>query len=143
MANMDLHNNLKFINALNATNITSSTTTNSAWIDTAEYYGLEWAVCSATITDGIYAFQLQESTLADHSDASVVDADFVITDVNNRFIASDDNVCKKVGYVGKKRYARLNIVSTGVTTGGTLSAVAILGFPRHAPVDVNPSEVQD
>jgi hypothetical protein len=47
------------------------------------------------------------------------------------FAATDDNVVKSLSYLGSKRYARVKIVSTGVTTGGTFSALAILGRQRH------------
>jgi hypothetical protein len=47
------------------------------------------------------------------------------------FAATDDNTVKSLSYVGSKRYARLKIVSTGVTTGGTLGAIAVLARQRH------------
>lgn len=48
--------------------------------------------------------------------------------------ASVANTTKKIGYRGSKRYARLKVASTSVVTGGTLSAVAVLGSPRERPV---------
>jgi hypothetical protein len=40
---------------------------------------------------------------------------------------------KKIGYVGIKRYVRLGVVSTGVTSGATVGATAILGRPAIGP----------
>ena len=39
-----------------------------------------------------------------------------------------------IGSVAKKRYIRLVITSTAVTTGATLDSLAALGSPRHAAV---------
>lgn len=136
MASFDLYNEVAVSSGLNIGSISSNTTTNGNWIDTKGSYAVVYTLLSGTITDGTYTPNLQESDLADHSDAANVDTNFIIgTYANATFVAADDNTAKKLGYAGKKRYVRLQEVSTGVSSGGTLSSTAVLGIPRHAPAD--------
>lgn len=134
MASHDLFHNVVTLPALNFQTISTNTTTVGAIIDTAAFYSLTFAIQSGTITDGAYAIKIEEGDAADLSDAVVVPADFILGSLAGAgFVAANDNAVHKVGYVGKKRYARLSVVSTSVTTGGAFGAIAILSDPRHAP----------
>lgn len=136
MASFDLYNILAVKKGLSIGAIATNTTTNGDWIDLTGSYGVLWTILSGTITDGTFTPVLYEADLDDQSDAAPVNANFVIGKYSDAtFAASDDNVAKRIGYVGKKKYAQLRIVSNGVTTGGTLSASAQIGIPRHAPTD--------
>jgi hypothetical protein len=137
MASFDLYNLVAVQGGLNIGAITTNTTTNGLIVDTQGSYSVMWAIHSGTITDGVYNVQIREGDMANLSDGTLTSADFIIGDVADaRFVAADDNAVKKIGYAGKKRYVRLEIVSTAVTSGGTLSASALLGHPRHAPAAV-------
>lgn len=130
----DLHNNVSGAIALAVQNITTNTTTAGAIIDSLGFESLEFFITSGTITDGAYALLLQESDDSGMAGATTVSAENTLGSVTG-FVAADDNVVKRVGYIGKKRYVRLSIVSTGVTTGGTnFTATAVKGHPLHAPV---------
>jgi hypothetical protein len=109
--------------------ISTNTTTNGLVIDLQGYESARFDIASATITDGSYTCSLQEGTASDGSDMADVAASQVLGSAV--FAASDDNTVKSLSYLGSKRYARVKIVSTGVTTGGTFSALAILGRQRH------------
>lgn len=128
----DLHNNAAGRVGLNSAAITTNTNTDGAIIDTAGFQSLEYYIQSATITDGTYVVQLFHGDDSGLSDAAQVTGELILGSAS--FVAADDNTVKRVGYIGKKRYVRIRIVSTGVTTGGTLGAVAVLGTPSHAPV---------
>jgi len=131
----DLHNSIHLAPALNTSAITSSTTTNGNIIDMQGYGAVEFAIQSATLTDGTYTPLIQEGSAANLSDATTVAAaDLHGTTASATFALTDDNVVKKIGYVGSKRYVRLSIVSTSVTTGGTISALAIQGRAHDLPV---------
>jgi hypothetical protein len=130
----DLHSNVKQVVALNAAAIGSDTTTVGSIIDTAGFESLEYVVQSGTITDGAYALLLEEGDESDLSDAAAVSSDETLG-VLTGFVAADDNVAKRVGSIGKKRYQRLSIVSTDTTTGAAfMSAVGVLGHPKSGPV---------
>lgn len=136
MASFDLYNDIDVRSGLNIGAIATNTTTSGAWIDTFGSYGVTYSILSGTITDGTYTPVLYEADEDNQSDAAPVDTNFVIgTYASATFVAADDNAAKKLGYVGKKRYVQLRIVSTSVSSGGTLSASAIVGIPRHAPTD--------
>lgn len=131
----DLHHNLNLTTALNTAAIGSNTTTNGAIIDTKGFSSLEFAIKSGTLTDGTYTPALTEGDASDLSDGTAVAAgDLLGTIAGATFAATDDNKVKKIGYTGGKRYVRLSLVTTGVTTGGTIGAIAIQGHPSFAPV---------
>lgn len=130
----DLHNSIKASPALNPAAISSNTATNGAIIDLAGYESLEFVIVSGTLTDGTYTPSIIVGDASDLSDgAAATGSDLLGTIAGATFAATDDNKAKKIGYVGNKRYARLTITTTGVTTGGTVGAVAIQGSPRSAP----------
>ncbi len=128
MAKFDITTSLTGSLALNQTTINSNTTTSGNVIDLAGYEGVSFYICAATLTDGAYQVNVQHGDASNLSDA----ADVAAADLINSepaFVATEDNTVKEVGYVGDKRYVRIQLVSTGVTTGGTFTAVAIRGKP--------------
>jgi len=87
-----------------------------------------------------YELELQESDAAGSGFAAVADADlvgteptFVHTDAPD---VDDSSKVKTFGYIGAKRYLRVDLkVPTGAGTGsGVIGANIIKGRPRHAPV---------
>lgn len=107
---------------------------NGATVDLAGYSGATAVVASGTITDGtLYTFELQESD--NGSDwTAVADSDLIGTEPAFGSTA-DDNVVKKVGYKGNKRYLRLSLASvTGSpSTGGVFAAVILRSGARVGP----------
>lgn len=125
----DLLNTLVSKMAKAAAAISTNTTTNGTVIDLQGFESCRFDIHSATLTDGSYACSIQEGTASDGSDMADAAAASVLGSAT--FAATDDNAVKSLSYVGSKRYVRVKIVSTGVTTGGTLGALAILGRQRH------------
>lgn len=132
----DLYNNIKVSNALNIQTITSNTTVNGAIIDTKGFGSLTFVFQTGTIADGDYTLLIHEGNNSGLSDAAAVaDDDLLGTEAAASFTAdTDDNKVSKIGYRGNKRYVRLSVVSTNVTTGGTVGATAVQGHPQFAPV---------
>lgn len=125
----DLYNNIAVSNALSATAISSNTTTNGASVDLQGYESAAIVYRSNAYTDGTYTPNLQEST--DGSTwTDVAAADILGTEA----AISAANTVKKIGYNGHKRYIRLQVVSTSVTSGANISATAIRGHARSNPV---------
>jgi hypothetical protein len=130
----DLHSNVKDAVALKQQAISSNTTTDGEIVDTQGYESLEFIALAGTITDGAYALLLQEGDDSGLSDAAAVSADETLGALTG-FVAAGDDCVIRVGSIGKKRYQRLSIVSTSVTTGvNMMGAVAVLGNPLTAPV---------
>lgn len=132
----DLHNNIKVSSAIPpAVIIAGNATKTGAIIDTLGFDSLEFAIHSGALTDAVYTPTVYEGDAADMSDeTAVADADLLNTEALCTFILTDDNVVKRIGYTGSKRYVRLKVVQSGATTGGYMSAVAIQGHAKSAPV---------
>lgn len=124
--------------AMTTRTINSNTTTNGAIIDLKNADGQMFAITTGTITDGSYAINVQQGDAADLSDATnAVPAVNGLGDLLGDltpFGPTDDNIVRRVGYIGAKRYIRLQLVSTGVTTGGQFTADSITGKRLHQPV---------
>lgn len=131
----ELHNNIKTSRVISpAAAITGNGTTTGEIIDTQGFHSHEFVFASGAITDGSFTLTVFEGDAANMSDeAAVVAADLLGTVAAASFAATDDNVTKKIGYVGTKRYIRPKMVQADATSGGFLSAVCVQGHPRNAP----------
>ena len=130
----DLHHNIDDRVALNPQAISTNTTTAGAIIDTSGYESIEFLTYTKAVTDGTYTVKLEEGDDAALSDAAVIASDYVLGTLP-ALVAADDNAVARVGCLPTKRYVRLSLVSTGVTTGVDIAgALAVLGNPANAPV---------
>ena len=132
MASVDLKNGIKIVNGLNIAAITTNTTTLGVEVDTQGYESVTIEVMLGARTDGTVTPLLQETDVAGSYSGSVADEDLIGLEADAAL--STLHTRSRFGYVGKKRYVRLSLVSTGVTTGLTAGASVILGSPRSAPV---------
>lgn len=134
MSEQDMHSNIGQAVAINQQAISGNGTVAGNIIDTKGFESIEFITVVGTITDGAYAFKLEQGDDPGLSDAADVPVDEILG-VLTGFVAADDNTAKRVGSIGKKRYQRLSLVATGVTTGiNMVTAIAIQGHPRSAPV---------
>lgn len=134
MSERDLHSNVDDRVAINLQAISTNTTVSGAIIDTADHESLEFVFLAGTITDGAYALNIQEGDDSGLSDVASAVADDLLG-AETGFVAANDNTTIRIGYIGKKRYVRAQLISTGVTTGvNMIGAVAVLGHPKSAPV---------
>lgn len=104
-------------------------------IDLQGFESAKIDVISGTITDGdAYTFELKEGSESNLSDAAAV-ADADLLGSEPVFATADDDKIKSFGYVGKKRYLRLDFksVTGSPSTGGLFVAVVTKGHPRHKP----------
>lgn len=126
MADKDLCSLINPVKALSITAIGSSTTTNGDIIDMLGYDSATFIIFSGAVTDGTYTPNIIEGDNSALSDGTSVTADYLIGTYAGAAI-NTANTHKKLGYVGKKRYIRLQIISTGVTTGGSIGADLVQG----------------
>lgn len=132
MASRDLKNDIKIVNALNIASITTNTTTAGVEVDTQGYESVTFEVMTGARTDGTVTPLLQESDVSGSYSGSVADEDLVGLEADAAL--STANSRARFGYIGTKRYVKLSLVSTSVTTGLTAGASVILGNPKSAPV---------
>lgn len=138
MASRDIHNNLHFVPLIVPIAArTDNTAIVSAIIDTAGYEACEFTLVTGTNTDtnATFAALVEDGDISNLSDAAAVDDKFLLgTEAVASFTFADDNECRKIGYVGGKRYVRLTITPSGNDAGNIfISGVAVLGAPRRAP----------
>jgi hypothetical protein len=131
MATYDQKTLLKPVKALNIAVINSNTTTAGNSIDLVGFEACTFVVELGARTDGTFLPLIQDSD--DNSNfADVIDQFLIGTEAEAQINTA--NTIKTIGYVGKKRYVKLSLVSTSVTTGATASATAILGHSAVNPV---------
>jgi hypothetical protein len=126
----------KGVMALTSRAITTNTTNTGVSIDLTGFNSAGFYIFSGTVTDGVFTLLIEDSD--DNTNWTTVNnSNLNKTIASATFTAPDDNVCKSIGYIGSKRYVKLSLVSTSVTTGGTFVAVAFLGTPNFVPVSGN------
>lgn len=140
----DLYSNLGVVQALEAQTIT--TDTNGVGIDLTGYSSFMVAVnvgASGDTLSGTVKIELELEESADDSTyTDVADSDLfnVVDGTNDGTFAvielGDDQTVYLTGYRGSSQYVRLVVNVTGTHTNGTpISAVAIRGHARTAPVN--------
>lgn len=112
-------------------------------IDTKGYGSLTFVLIAGTLTDAdvTAAVTLEHGDDSSLSDtAAPASTDLVGTLALMNFQYDDDIECRKIGYVGAKRYVRATITPTGNNSGAfPVAMVAILGNPFSTPT-ANPPQ---
>jgi hypothetical protein len=106
-----------------------------AIIDLQGFESARIEISSGDITDGDnYTFELKEGNQSNLSDAAAV-ADEDLLGSEPVFATADDQKIKTFGYVGIKRYIRIDLksVTGSPSTGGLFEGRVIKGHPRHKP----------
>lgn len=122
---------------------TDNTAIVSAIIDTKGYESCTLLLVTGTNTDANATFAVlvedgDDSGLSDN--AAVADAQLLGTEALAGFTFADDVECRKIGYVGNKRYVRMTVTPSGNDSGNIfLAGIAVLGHPALAPTDNPPS----
>lgn len=114
------------------------TTVASSILDTAGFEGIEIDAIIGALTgvDGSNHVTpvLQDSDTVVGTDFASVAADFMQGAFSKVDATTKDSVIQRVGYIGKKRYVRVNFVYAGTAiSAGIIGCVGILGRPETAP----------
>lgn len=122
-----LYHKVKHVAGMSATSISSNTTTNGTTVDLWQTASEDWRTClflviGGTITDGTYTLGVQESD--DGSSWSAVTDTGYKQGPSSTVTATGGTA--EIEYTGNRRYCRVTITSTAVTTGGSISARALL-----------------
>lgn len=139
----DLHNNCDAQYVFGPVAIGANATKTGKIIDRQGYGGIEF-ICGygAVTTTGTIATVVVKDGDVTGTLTSVADDFLLGTEALASLLATTprtsgvaQNVVKRIGYVGSKRYVQLNVVTTGVTSVGAVSIGAVLHNPAIAPVD--------
>ena len=109
--------------------VSSDTTTAGFIFDTADFeLGLMFGVSLTAFTDGVYNFTIEESDDSGMSGAvAITDADRLIGTLAGlalTAVTAAGDILPTIGVISNLRFVRLNVVSTGTTSGATVVAVA-------------------
>lgn len=138
---MELHNNVKQVQAIIPAAIGANATKTGPIIDRKGYGGVEFitAYGSVTTTGTVVTVVVKEGDVTGTM-TSVADADLLGTEAlaslaaGARVAGTGKEVSKRVGYKGNKRYVQMLMVQTGTTSVGCVAADALLFRPAVAPI---------
>ena len=134
-----LYHNLQTRRALSpVAAVTNNTAFVSEIIDMRGYSAMVFliqlgSVADVNMTATVLIEEGDDSGLSDN--AAVADADLNGTEALVSFDFADDNLARKIGYHGSKRYVRMTVTPSGNNSGDFfLSASAILHRAAQAPI---------
>lgn len=122
---------------------TDNTAIVSAIIDRLNYESLELVLVTGTNTDANATFAVlvedgNDPSLSDN--AAVADEELLGTEAQAGFTFTDDVECRKIGYVGSKRYVRMTVTPSGNDSGNIfIAGIALLGNSNSSPT-ANPPQ---
>lgn len=135
---MDLHSNIKVSRAIApAAAVTDNTPFVSAILDCANFDTNELVLQAGSLADADATFTtlLEESDASDMSGATAVaDADLIGTEADASFTFADDNVTRKLGYKGKKRYIRATVTPANNSGNAFMAGIWVQANARKAPL---------
>ena len=140
--NKDLHNNVKQMLALSPVAIGANGTAAGKIIDRRDYGGVEFLLgYGAVTTTGTVVSTVVKEGDVTGTLTSVADADLIGTEAlaglaagTPRTSGTSQQVVKRLGYKGIKRYVQISQVKTGTSSAGLIWADAVLFNPNVAPV---------
>ncbi|MCV9965724.1 hypothetical protein OIU34_28030 [Pararhizobium sp. BT-229] len=144
MPNREIHNELHFVPLIAPIAArTDNTAIVSSIIDTLGYNAAEFVLVTGTNTDAnaTFAVTVDEGDNSALSDAAAVaTSQLVGTLALASFTFADDVECRKIGYIGTKRYVRVTVTPSGNDSGNIfISGIAVLGHPATGPT-ANPPQ---
>jgi hypothetical protein len=141
----DLHSTIRTSRIISPVAIGANATKTGQIIDRQGYGGVEF-ICTygAVVTTGTVATVVMFEGAVTGTMTSVADKDMLGTEALASLLAATPrtsgvtkNVSKRMGYKGDKRYVRVDVVGSGVTSVGCVGVEAILHSPNNAPT-LNP-----
>lgn len=108
----------------------------TGWVDLQGFQGAMIVIHAGTVTDGTFTTVVQDADVeaADKTDAAAV-ADAQLQGTELAFTSSVDDQVLELGYLGFKRFLRVNFtVAGGPSTGGVFAASILRGRPQNTPV---------
>lgn len=132
----DLASNIDVKRVISPVSVADNTAQVGQIIDRRGFDSVTFMIATGSVADADATFTvlLEESDDSGMSGGNAVaDADLIGTEALAGFQFDDDNECRKLGYVGNKRYLRLTITPANNASAALLAAVAVLGHPSLAP----------
>ncbi len=138
----DITNNLTLKRAISPQAArTDNTAIVSEVLDLRDFDGAMLAIQIGANTDAnaTFAVLIEECDTSGGSYTAVADADLNGTEALAGFQFDDDNECRKIGYVGNKRYIKATITPTGNDSGNIFVAASWVCRPLRMPAENPPA----
>ena len=134
-------NNIDVKRVISPVSVADNTAQVGQVIDGRGFGSVTYLIATGSIADvdATFTILLEESDASGSGYAAVADADLLGTEALAAFQFDDDNECRKLGYIGAKRYTRLTITPVANASAALLAAVAVLGSPSLAPTSNPPA----
>lgn len=134
-------NNIDVKRVISPVSVADTTAQVGQVIDGRGFGSVTYLIATGSIADvdATFTILLEESDASGSGYAAVADADLLGTEALAAFQFDDDNECRKLGYIGAKRYTRLTITPVANASAAVLAAVAVLGSPSVAPTSNPPA----
>ena len=138
----DATNNVQIKRVLSPVSVSDNTAQVGQVIDHQGYDAATYVIATGSIADADATFTvlLEDSDASGSGFAAVADADMVsqtsgtAPETAAAFQFDSDNQCRKLGYIGVKRYTRLTITPANNASAALLSAVCVLSLGQKRPV---------
>ncbi len=132
---MELFNNIDVKRVISPVSVADNTAQVGQVIDGQGFGSVTYLIATGSIADvdATFTVLLEECDTSGGVYTAVADADLLGTEALAGFQFDDDNECRKLGYIGIKRYTRLTITPAANASAAVLAAVAVLGSPSVAP----------
>ena len=132
----DLHNSIKATRGISPITGTDDTALVSQIIDRAGYEALTFVILAGTLADAdaVVTFLVEDGANASLTDNAAVADGFLIGTEAPTIFYSDDNLVRKISYIGPKRYVRLTLTPANNTGSLPVAVVALLGSARDLGV---------
>lgn len=128
-------NNINVKRVISPVSVADTTAQVGQVVDGQGFGSVTYLIATGSIADvdATFTVLLEECDTSGGTYTAVADADLLGTEVLAAFQFDDDNECRKLGYIGSKRYTRMTITPFLNASAALLAAVAVLGNPAVAP----------
>ncbi len=128
-------NNINVKRVISPVSVADTTAQVGQVVDGQGFGSVTYLIATGSIADvdATFTVLLEECDTSGGTYTAVADADLLGTEVLAAFQFDDDNECRKLGYIGSKRYTRMTITPVLNASAALLAAVAVLGNPAVAP----------
>lgn len=133
----DLASNIGTTPALSPASTSDNAGLTGEIIDMQDFGSLAFLIAIGAVgsAGATFTVSLQHGDDAALADATpVLGIDLIGSYADASFSQDDENSAKKIGYTGSKRYVRLVVTPAGNAAPAFVSAIAVQGHPRSAPV---------
>lgn len=132
----DLSNSITPKRVISPVSVADTTAQVGQIIDRRGFESVTYIIATGSIADDDATFTvlLEDGDNSSLTDAAAVADEYLIgTEALAAFQFDDDNECRKLGYIGPKRYTRLTITPVANASAAVIAAVAVLGDALNKP----------